>query len=285
MSMHSMEPFESSENFNEDVGMFEAATHPVVANFTAPAITTIVVALDGTDQDETSKDFASSLAAQTGARVETVSGLTTPAEILSTVATHQASLLILPAPFGQNYKDLGSESLGSVADQVLLKANCPVLCIREPLSHARVLEALKWVLVPIAVADDLVPQAIGWGFQITPKGGRLDLIAVADRDVLTEAGHLIAEGTSARSLGTAELSRALLRDIGGVVAAAQKRGHSEDRKVHVETRVGKFVPLTLEELHGRPHMIIWCITRDHSSPAFHRAIDLLLASTGPVLMV
>jgi|GEM_PF-6550183 len=285
MTMESMEPFESSENFNEDVGLFEAATHPVVLDFSPPPLKSIVIALDGSDRDATVREYANQLAKQSGARVDTLQGGSGSGDILSGVAVQHADLLIVPVPFGQNYQELGSDSLGSVADQLLLKSSCPVLCVRQAQDASSVQASLKSVLIPVAVADELVPQALGWGFQITPKGGRLDLIAVADRQVLSEAGHLMTDSRSPGQLNSNELSRALLRDIGGIVGAAQKRGVAEDRTIHVETRVGKFVPLTLAELHGKPHLIIWCVTREHSSPAFHRAVDLLLASSGAVLMV
>lgn len=285
MSMEPMEPFESAANFNEDVGLFEAATHCAAVEIAPPPLATIAAALDGSPRDETLRGFAEALAARTGARVEFLDGSATATAILAELAEHPADLLILPVPFGQDYRELGSESLGSVVDQLLLKVRSAVLCVREPQDPAAIQAALDSVIVPIAIADELAPRALSWAFRVTPAGGRVDLVAVADRDVLAEASHLVSEGSELATLNPAQLSRALLRDIGSLVAAAQKRGRAEDRTIHVETRIGQFVPLILAEMHGRPHMIVWGITRDHGSPAFHRAVDLLLSSTGPVLMV
>ncbi len=285
MTTESMEPFESAANLDEDVGLFEAATHSAVVVLPEPALRTIVAALDGSNQDATSRTYAELLAARTGANVVELAGPTSAAEILAATESHRADLLIVDVPYGQDYGELGGDSLGSVVDLLLLKSPVPVLCVRAVQDREGVQAALDSVIVPVAVADDEVTRALGWAFRVTPEGGRIDLVAVADRDVLSEASHLIADTPDLRTLEPSRLSRALLSEIGGVVAATQKRGAAEGRTVHVETRVGKFVPLTLAELHGRPHVIIWGLTRDHASPAFHRAVDLLLASTGPVLMV
>jgi len=281
----SMEPFENSANFQEDVGLFEAATHSTVIELPKPVLKVITVVLDGSDQDGTARGFAEALAKRTGASVEVLSELTSTSEILAEMAKRHSNLLILPVPFGQNYGELKSESLGSVADQLLLKSSCPVLCVREIQDDASIQAALDHVLVPIAIADNLVPRALGWAFHVTPVDGRLDLIAVADRDVLAEASLLMPETTDVALMDQDHLLRSLVREIGSLVATAQKAGTADHRAIHVETRVGAFVPLVLEELHGHPHLIVWSITREHSSPAFHRAVDLLLSSTSPILMV
>lgn len=284
MATESMEPFESSENLDEDVGMFEAATHCPVVELPIPEIRTIVLALDGSNQDSTTRGYAEQVAARTGAKIETLTGPGKAAEILQAIERHHADLLVVDVPYGQDFDELGCDSLGSVVDVLLVKSKIPVLCVRAVQEEASIQAGLNSVIVPIAIADEQVARALGWAFGLSGKDGRIDIVAVADGDVLSEAGHY-AKGLAKLPPDASQLSRALLTEIGGVVAAAQKRGHDEGRTVHVETRVGKFVPLTLAELHGRPHVIIWGITRDHSSPAFHRAVDLLLASTGPVLMV
>lgn len=280
--MQAKDPFETPGNFSEDVGLFEAATHCTVIQFPEPVVKTICLALDGSDRDDTVRGFGELLASRTGAQIATLEGKSTAGEILAALAEKRGDLLIFPAPFGKDYQELKAESLGAVADQLLLKAACPVLCVRGVQDQSSIRDAFQHVVVPIAVADEHAPRALGWAFRTTPSGGHVDLAAVADRDVLTEAGHLIPD---IEKLDPEHVARALIRDMGGLIAASQRRGTAENRKVHVETRVGQFVPLVLAELHGRPRAIIWGISRDHSSPAFHRAVDLLLSSSGPVLMV
>lgn len=282
MSLESMDPFESAANFNEDVGLFEAAIHPQTVDLQIPALQSIAVAWDGSDRESTLRSFADHLVARSGATVEVLEHADSEADISAALAAAPPDLLILPVPFQRDYAGLGSTSLGSLADQLLLSTPCPVLCVRQVQDPKEILAALDHVLVPVAIADELVERALGWAFRMTPPGGRIDVVAVADCDVLLEASHLIS---APQTLSADELQRAMLREIGGLVSAAQQLAKTERRTMHIETRVGQFVPLTLAEMHGRPHMIIWAANRDHSSPSFHRAVDLLLASTGPVLLV
>ncbi|MBX3442095.1 MAG: hypothetical protein KF774_06790 [Planctomyces sp.] len=285
MSLEPMEPFENAANFAEDVGMFEAATHSAPVALATPRLQSIVLALDGSDQDETAQGFAELIAARSGARVDTVSGATSAQGLLAELAARPHDLLVLPAPFGQDYRELGGDSLGSVVDQVLLKADCGVLCVRAPQDRVAIQAALDSAIVPIVAADEGASRAMGWAFLLTPEGGRIDLVAVADRDVVAAAREALPESPASTSLDPAQLNRGLIRDIGGLVAAAQKRGADENRTVHVETRVGRFVPLTLAELHGDPHLLVVGAAREHASPSFHHAVDLLLASSGSVLIV
>ncbi len=285
MTMTPMEPFESAAHLNEDIGLFEAATHAAPVEIADPRATTIVAVLDGSDQDQSVRDLAEAMAGGLGAGIEVVAGRPGVAEILSATAAQPGSLLVLPVPCGEDYRQLGNDSLGSVADQVLLKSTCPVLCVREPLEAAGIPAALERIVVPVVHADEHAQRALGWAFQLTAAGGRIDLVAIADRSALSESSHLLPDGSDVARLDADQLSRAVTRDIGGLTSAAQKRAGSTGRTLHVETRVGQFVPLVLAELHGHPQLVICGTDREHSSPAFHRMVDLLAASAGPVLIV
>lgn len=283
MSMESMEPFESAENFNEDVGMFEAAAHPTRVKLTVPVLKSILVVQDGSSQDATAMGFAEAIASRCGAALEVLSDAENAEQILARAGRSSTQMVVLPVPFGQNYDELAHDSLGAVVDQLLLKSGGPVLCIREPQDPAQIQQALHDVIVPIVTSDELASKAVSWGFLLTPSGGRLDLVAIADRSDLEVARHLVSEDV--RTLDADHLSRAMMKEIGGLVSATQQRGSAEGRTIHVETRVGPFVATTLRELHERPHMLICGISHQHSSPSFHRATDLLLESKGAVLFV
>jgi hypothetical protein len=81
------------------------------------------------------------------------------------------------------------------------------------------------------------------------------------------------------------VARTLFRDLGGIVAAAQKLGTERGLHVHVENKVGRFVRLVTEAANVHPRLLVWGSQKDHASPAFHRGVDLLLAARGPVLIV
>jgi nucleotide-binding universal stress UspA family protein len=278
-----MEPFESAANFYEDVGLFQAAAHSPHVELPAVTLSAIHLAVDGSNQDATARGLAQALAARSGAKLAEQSGAATAADILAAAQSSGASLIVVPAPFGRDYAQLRDESLGSVIDQLLLEAPCPVLCVRGALDEARLPGTLDHVLVPFAAGDAGVPRALSWGFHLLRASSRLELIAVADRAVLEEARHLVPGELQAFT--PERVTRAILTDIGSLVSAAQKRGTLDQQTVHVETRVGDFVQSVLAEVEQHPGLLICVNPRAHAAPAFHRAIDLLLSSRGPVLLV
>jgi len=279
------ESFENAAELAENVGLFEAATHAVPVELPTPELRAVHLAFDGSNQDGTARGFAQTLAARTGAVVHEQSGAAVASDILAAAREHAADLLVVPAPFGRDYQLLRDESLGSVVDQILLESTCPVLCVREVMTQAQIEAALQRLVVPIVRQEASVARALGWAFRALTAGGRLDLVAVADRGVLEEARRLLGDSVDPETFSPEQVLRRLWGDIGSLVAAAQKRGSAADLAVHVETRFGEFVPLVLAEAGEQPRLIVWGITRDHDAPAFHRAVDLLLESRGPVLMV
>lgn len=277
--------FENPGSFSEDLGMFEAAAHPVPAEIPTPELKSMYVAGDGSNQDATVQGLAAAVAAHTGAQIVEQSGAAGIDELLAAAREKCPDLIIVPVPYGEDYRELQDDSLGSAADRLLHDTTCPVLCIRDVMDEAAVDAALRHIVVPAAVGDESVVRAIGWAFRLLRPEGRLDLLAVADRDLLEEAGHLVAREGDESPFEPEQVVRAILRDIGGIVSAAQKRGVADDLTVHVETRVGPFVPTVLGDRDDRARLIVCGTTREHGSAAFHRAVDLLLSARGPVLLV
>ncbi len=153
------------------------------------------------------------------------------------------------------------------------------------MNAAQVDAALAHVVVPTAVGEETADRALGWGFRLLNSGGRLELLAVADEDVLSEARRLVGEAEGDKAFGPEHILRAVLREIGPLVASAQHQGHAQDSNVDVETGVGHFVPQVLKLIPDDPQVVIWEARRDPNSPSFHRGTDLLLASRHPVLFV
>jgi hypothetical protein len=279
-----MEPFETESHLAEDVSLFEAATHARPVRIETPALDSIVLAPDGSNQDATARAFAQALAAAAGAAVHEHPGAATAADILQACTAHRANLLVLPVPFGRDIGVLKDESLGSVVDMVLLESACPVFCVRQVLDAAGVGAALSDVLVPLTVHEDHA-RAAAWAFRILVTGGRLELREVADRDVLEEARHLLGERIDPAALRDESLRRTVAHDARGLVAAAQRLGPERGVAVHVEFRAGRFVEVVLEDANRRPRLVVVGAPKDHLAPAYHRAADIVLGAHGPVLVV
>ncbi len=279
-----MEPFENNSNFQEDVGLFEAATHAVPVELPPVQTQSIVLALDGSDQDESARLLAGDLAERHSARLYELNGAIDAAAILAVAREQQADLLVVPVPFGRDYATLGTESLGSVIDMLLLEAPCPLLCTRAPLNLQEITRTFEQILVPISVGEKPRGGGLAWAFHLFGSQGRLALLAIADEDVLEEARQMMPSRFGQDAIGPDEITRSILRQIGGIVAAAQRQGLAQECSVHVDTSLGHFVPQVLARIDEQPQLVIWEAEQDHNSPSFHRAVDLLLASRGPVLI-
>lgn len=281
-----MEPFEQSRHLDEDCGLFEAAAHAQGELPPPPAITTVYLALDGSNQDDTARRFSAALMEQHHATLVEIKEADDALAIVSRIDQTPGSLLILPVPFGQDYERLAGESLGSVVDMVLLESRCPVLCIRGVMDKLAVHAALMHIVAPVVVKQASVEHSLSWAITLAATGAKLDLFATADVDVLEEVRHWISGDTPHPPgvLAHEQVLRGLTREMGGLVAASQRMGRSRGLHVHVETHIGPFVKLVLQHSHDR-NLIVWGAERDHRALSFHRATDLILGAKGPVFIV
>jgi nucleotide-binding universal stress UspA family protein len=277
--------FDDESDVSEDVSLFESAVHPRRVELQRPALSVVVAVLDGSNQDDTARALAAAAAARGPAQVVEQQGAAAAEEILRLCAARHADLLVVPVPFGRDSGILKDESLGSVVDMLLLESMCPVLCVRDVLDSAVVDAALRDVILSANVHDESCLRAVNWALRLLNRGDRLELLAVADRDVIAEARRLLGEQIDAQALQSEAINRAVTREISGLIAAVQKYGSAEGLLVHVEVQFGRVVEVVLEAARQRPRLIIAGAPKDHNCPAFHRAVDLVLGATGPVLVV
>jgi nucleotide-binding universal stress UspA family protein len=271
-------------DLTDSMGLFEAAVYAKPVDVTLPPLETVVLVLDGSNQDATARGLAKCLARATGAMVHEQASLSDAAEILRACTERKAHLLVLPVPFGRDVESLRDESLGSVVDMILQESPCPVLCIRQPVAEEHLQALCADVLIPILDHGADHGKAMGWAFRVLPKGGKLLLLGVADRELLAEAKQLLGDAISPEALRSEALNRAVTADIGGLAAAAQKQGLALGDAVRVEVRVGRSVPVALEVINAQPRLTIVPGSRDHTSIAYHHAVDLILGAAGPVLV-
>lgn len=283
--MQSKDPFESEGNAAENFGMFEAAVHARPMAIVRHPIREILLALDGSNQDATARSCAHAIATGGSGKVRECRPQAGAPEILHALREQPADLLVLPAPFGRDYSDLREESLGSVVDLLLLSATCPVLCVRETLDDAAVKSALGDVLLPVNVPAFEPERAASWAFSLLRSGGKLEVLAIADRSLLLEAQALLGTSLDPESLTHDRLVRTVTDATGGLTAATQKAGTELGVHVHVECLEGRADQLLLSAANSRHRLLVITAPRQHTAPAFHRAVDAILGSRGPVLFV
>ncbi|HMP01992.1 MAG TPA: hypothetical protein PKD86_08585 [Gemmatales bacterium] len=278
-------PQRDEADMTEDLSLFETAVHARPVKLQEPALDVVIVALDGSNQDGTARAVATALAERVGARVEEHSAAQTAADVQQYCHIHQGSLVVVPAPFGTDRSDLRDESLGSVVDMLLMECPVPLLCVRDVLDGEAVKAVVKNLLIPLHVPDEGATRAASWALKLLARGGRLDLLAVADLDVIGEAQKLLGKAIATEATETEALGLAAIKEFGNLIGPVQKRGESLGLTVHVESRVGRGSQVVLESANASPRLLVTSAPKDHTAPAFHRAMDLVLGSRGPVLVV
>ncbi len=282
----SWEPFENESNLFKDLGLFEAAAHPQSYVIKMPDLRRIGFVEDGSNQDRTVRACAQILETNCGVPKKKLAVTPSAAELLDACRREQCDLLIAPAPFGKNYdRDHACESLGTFIDELLMESELPLLLVRDTLNEAALELLMSGILVPLVVAEPSVFEALNWSFRLLHETrGSIEILAVADESILEEAKHWLDQEDE-RTFRADHVERALLRDIGGLVAACQRHSTAERTPIRVETRQGSFHTVVLSSLEMQPRLIVCGRKRSHSAPSFHRAMDLVLDSRRPVLVV
>lgn len=276
------EPFGNDSHLNEYVGMFEAAAHALPGKIVEPTLSTILLACDGSNQDDTARRLAKKFAGT--ATIAEIAPANDLAAILQAAKSHQSQLIVIPVPYGHDYAVLKDESLGSTVDMLLLESPYPMLCVRDLLDDAHIADALCHPLIPATIDSTSALQAAGWAFRATGSGGRIRVLGLVDEDVLNEAKQLIDPNADAALTFVEQAQRAIHRELGSAFATMQQEAYSRGIEVGVEAVVGRFVPAVEKAMHDQPHLVIWGRQKDHTCPSFHRAADLILTSRWPVLI-
>lgn len=277
--MTSSEPFVGAGDLQEDLGMFEAATHAAPIALPELTLTTVLLALDGSNQDATARAVAARVAAAFSARVAEERGLTSAQDIRAAKGTHRAEMVVLPVPFGSDIGDLREESLGVVVDQLL--ASCvPLMAVRQPLDEVAVQSLFQRVHVPLSPAHERSPLALAWACRLLGNSGTVRVHEFADAALREEARALGKEAGPAVAVG-----RVLSRFYAGTIAVLQRLAVEKGFQMHVASVNDRFVKGTLAAVEQAPGVIVVAGAEDRCSDAFHHAADLILSSRGPVLVV
>jgi nucleotide-binding universal stress UspA family protein len=276
-----MDQFEDSM-LHSSLHAFEAA---MVGHVRLPAVKLerVLLALDGSDQDATAREVAAYVAQRAGAEVLERTDLATGHDVSREALASGVQLIVLPAPFREDFAATLHDTLGSAVDIVLAEAHLPALVVRAPMTP--VAPCFKDVLIPISVSGIKAALEMSWALALAPEGARLELLDVPDLSLLDEVKHLLGDSIDASALREEALKRAAARDSAPVVEAAREAG--APRGVTVEARIEVGQPLAIfdQATAGRSRLVVTSLPGAPGSPEFHRARDLALRSRCPVLFV
>lgn len=271
----------------------------------------VLLALDGSSQDELSAAIVSRLKERLGCEVGTVNALEAPAppsestaaaigeklratqlapqpgesteRILAAIDDWKADLLVVPCPFGRDFQEIGSDSTGTVIDLLLARSPVPLIATRAPFDpQGDVFSRLRMVL---SGENEAAPAAARWAAGLVHPHGHLELYLVVQEEFyenVREAMHSIDPDAeiSLESLENA-LAKTHARLHVGLQRAASEQAFHYKLVVCSETEAE---PLTVADPSSHPPLLVFALERaDHASQG--HVHDGIRRSPYPVLVV
>jgi nucleotide-binding universal stress UspA family protein len=194
-----------------------------------------------------------------------------------------ARIIIMPAPYLEDIKTLGRDSVGSTAERVLARAKVPVLFAREP--REDLADALGRPLVKLHVRQAEAAKALSVAFALGGDEASYRVMFVIDASAMAEAMALLGRQVEETKL----TDQALLDDAqsaaGSLVAAAQHWASDHKAKLAVDFKIGSDPDVTAREANDNGHLLVLPCPPDRNASAYSRALTVLRLSSVPVLMV
>jgi hypothetical protein len=281
---------QDDQDVDESLGRFEAALKSKSKKIQIPELRRVLAICDGSDQDDAVIASAEAVAAHFGAELRRTlqpEGTRDPngaaASIMDAVREETSDLLVIPAPFGDDYGTLKEESLSVTVDMLLAECPAAMLLVREGFDDA--VERLRRPTVLVDLNADLQSGAAGWAAAFARGGGDIELFVAPD-PALIDAIHLFL-GDEEGAAFTADLvQRAERRLTGGLVSAMQHLADDMEFEVTLELDRGdRPSRLVARRAAEREAFTIVARRRDRDHPSLSIARRTALASTAPLLIV
>jgi len=201
-------------DFNEALHAFQAAANAQKTALDAPAMDRLLVALDGSNQDDTTLGLAMAAAQRAdepvlhlmyaweggddseraaylerrrvelrdagfnAALVDGVDhGQRSFAQILDALDRLKAELVILDAPYLDDFSELGQSSVGTNLGVLLSRSPAPLLVVREPVEN--VAACLEHVVLGLTLHPLENAGAAGWTLKLVSAGGSIRISSSA----------------------------------------------------------------------------------------------------------
>lgn len=278
-SHRSYEPFELAENMEEDIGLFEAATHVRHFDIEPPVVRTVLVA---TAAGSMGLDFAAGAARRLNAELVTDSVAATAESILAAAARTAAGLVVVP-------ETIGADTLaGLIAGTA--SGTSPAVAV---VSHADA-SALDAMLLPLFGDEPASRLCLAWACTFAAAAGSRGFVAAVELSTPAtrqEARQLAGETPTPEDVRKATVGRAVSAHLGSLVAALQRHSLAHGYAVEVGFRPGwprREILASLTSL-ARPATVL--LGRDGlpaaggQGPAFRLALEIVEAHAAAVLVV
>ena len=296
---------------------FEAAVTARHVDLVPPPLDVILVAIDGSNQSDMALGLAQELARRMSAivhvacvyngpsdpgadaalrdyvgRLEAAGVKVAPAprqhadqplylQITDLARLVRADLLVVPAPYMEDFAELGSDSIGVTLDKLMTHA-LPLLVVREP--RAVPADSLKPLLLALSVHVQENPLAAAWALRIIGDSGTIHIVAVVDDRVVEAAAGLIGEHDAA-DLDLDHLAGLDQPDMAGLIAAVQRTTQQRGVGCRVSVQQGDLVRRVIDLAEGEQRLIVTGCDTDPGSHSYRTVQALIRRATDPVLVI
>ncbi len=272
----------SDQDLDDSMDRFEAASEARPITLPSIELRRILLAPDGSNQDP----LAHSLAERFDAPVQTANlAEDTPPyrQILEQCRMAEADLLIVPAPFREDFEELGASSIGTNLDLLLHHRETPILVVRDPDRDPEAL--LREIVIPLSLvaADDI--RAAAWAFRLLAPGGRIRLLAVVDTGRMIRNQKITEKSLELEDLDASDLAGLDQPEMAGLVAAVQRHAAETDYGCRVSIRVGPSVQAAAEFANDFPCLVVATCLPDPETTGAQDVHALARLSRNPVLVV
>lgn len=296
---------------------FEAALSARHIDLKPPALERILAAIDGSDQSAMTLGLAAEIVKTTSAKLHVIypyqgareperesflaralasladqgieavamsreqEGAPAYTQIITAAETFDAHLVIVPAPFSEDFGELGSDSIGVNLDK-LMAYEKPLLIVREPRDDPA--ESLRPVLLPLSAHVQENPLAAAWALRLIGEGGTIRLVAVVEDDVLEAAADLVGEHAAAE-LDLEHLAQLDRPQTAGLIAELHRQAMQRSLDCRVSVRRGDLVAQVIEMASESQRLIVTGCDADPGSRSYRNVQAIVRRARDPVLVV
>lgn len=297
---------EVDDDLRKSIQMFQRSKVGEVPSIEPLRPTKLLLALDGSSQDETGIRLARQLCQRFECRLEVVDareqvGENSLAEqaaaafdagviakptgdsfdqILGAIASSECDLAIVPCPFGRDLESVGTDSTGTVIDVLLARSSVPLLIVRQPYPQNETL--FENVVMLLIGENEAAPLAAQWAAGLVAPAGSIGLLLVLEEEVIENVQALFRSFDASADVTPDMLSDAMEQSYlvlhRGLQKAAEEHGFRFDFAVRREADG------PLPELRGQhPLLVLALERRDHGSQG--HVHDRIRHSPHPLLVV
>ncbi|MEM6365795.1 MAG: universal stress protein [Planctomycetota bacterium] len=201
--------------------------------------------------------------------------------ILAALKIHSVDLMVLPCPFGRDFKKLGVDSVGTVIDVMLSRSPCPMLVIRR--SDQVLADCVREVSVVIGGECDIESKAAAWAFGLAAPRGTVTLNLVVEKEQFENVRMIVEAINENAQFDAKAFTEALTKTHQSLHGAMARTATATGQTYHLLPQAGeKSPPNPLEDTH-RKLLVLPLEVDDRYTQGFVQ--DRIRRSPHPLLII